>query len=72
MSKVDTRVPRYNELMNPLFAALKTLGGSGSNNEILNQVIKDLAIPDEVVDILHGDRQNMTELSYQLNWAKTY
>ena len=69
---MDSRVPHYYELMNPLLTALKTLGGSGSNDEILNQVTTDLAISDEVADILHGDRQNMTELAYQLNWAKTY
>lgn len=69
---MDSRIPRYYDLMNPLIAALKTLGGSGSNDEILNQIISDLSIPDEAVDILHSDRQNMTELAYQLNWAKTY
>ena len=69
---MDNRVPRYYDLMNPLIVALKTLGGSGNNDEILNQVISDLHISDEVADILHGDRQNMTELAYQLNWAKTY
>ena len=69
---MDSRVPHYYDLMNPLLAALKTLGGSGSNDEILNQVTSDLAIPDEVADILHGDRQNMTEIAYQLNWAKSY
>jgi len=69
---MDNRVPHYYELMNPLLSALKTLGGSGSNDEILNQVTTDLSISDEIADILHGDRQNMTELAYQLNWAKTY
>lgn len=69
---MDSRVPHYYDLMNPLISALKTLGGSGSNDEILNQVTTDLHIPDEVADILHGDRGNMTELAYQLAWAKTY
>lgn len=72
MSTIDERVPRYTALINPLYKALKELGGSGSNDEILNQVTSDLSLPDEVADILHGDRQNMTELAYQLNWAKTY
>lgn len=72
MRKTDERLPRYTTLMNPLFKALKELGGSGSNDEILNRVTSDLALPDEVADILHGDRQNMTELAYQLTWAKTY
>ena len=69
---MDTRVPRYFDLINPLINALKTLGGSGSNDEILNRVISDLHISDEIAGILHGERGNMTELAYQLAWAKTY
>lgn len=56
----------------PAFTALKELGGSGTNDEILNQVIKDLNIPDEVADITHMGKVNQSELSYQLAWARTY
>ncbi len=56
----------------PTFVALKELGGSGTNDEILNQVIKDLNISDEVADITHAGRGNQSELSYQLAWARTY
>lgn len=56
----------------PVFIALKELGGSGTNDEILNQVIKDLNIPDEVADITHMGKVNQSELSYQLAWARTY
>lgn len=49
----------------------KNLGGSGTNEEILNQIIKDLNIPDEVADISHLGNINQTELSYQIEWAKT-
>ena len=56
----------------PTFIALKKLGGSGTNDEILNQVIKDLNIPDEVADITHKGNVNQSELSYQLAWARTY
>lgn len=41
-NKIDSRIPRYNKLIMPTFVALKELGGSGTNDEILNQVIKDL------------------------------
>ena len=71
-TKIDTRVPRYTQLIVPTFEALKTLGGSGSNNEILNQIIIDLKIPDEVADIQHKGRTNKSELSYQADWARTY
>ena len=71
-NKIDNRIPRYNKLIMPAFAALKKLGGSGTNDEILNQVIKDLNIPDEVADITHMGKVNQSELSYQLAWARTY
>ena len=71
-NKIDIRIPRYNKLIMPVFTALKKLGGSGTNDEILNQVIKDLNIPDEVADITHMGKGNQSELSYQLAWARTY
>ena len=70
--KIDSRIPRYNKLIMPAFTALKELGCSGTNEEILNQIIEDLHIPDEVADILHTGSVSQTELSYQLAWAKTY
>ena len=70
--KIDSRIPRYNKLIMPAFTALKELGGSGTNDEILNQVIRDLNIPDEVADITHMGKVNQSELSYQLAWARTY
>ena len=71
-SKIDSRVPRYTQLIVPTFFALKALGGSGKNDEILDQIITDLNIPDEVADIQHKGRTNKSELSYQADWARTY
>lgn len=51
---------------------MKKLGGSGTNDEILNQVINDLNLPDEVADITHNGNVNQSELSYRLAWARTY
>ena len=71
-NKINSQIPRYNKLIQPVFLALKELGGSGTNDEILNQVIKDLNIPDDVADITHLGKGNRSELSYQLAWARTY
>lgn len=70
--KIDKRIPRFSELIVPTFLALKKLGGSGKNDEILNQIILDMNIPDEVADIQHTGRTNKSELSYQADWARTY
>lgn len=70
--KIDKRIPRYTDLIMPTFMALKALGGSGKNNEILDRIIKDLQISDEVADIQHKGRTDKSELSYQADWARTY
>lgn len=62
----------YKELIVPTYEALLKLGGSGTNDEICVQVIKDMNLPDEVVDEPHLGNINQTELEYQLAWARTY
>jgi restriction system protein len=64
--------PTYTELIVPTYKALLELGGSGNNNEIYEQVIKDLQLSDEAVDESHLGNENQTELQYQLAWARTY
>ncbi len=64
-------VPSYDALINPTLKAMKTLGGSGKNDEIYNEVLKYLALPDSVIDIPHGNG-SQSELEYRLAWARTY
>ena len=70
--KIDKRVPRYGDLIQPTFIALKILGGSGSNDEILDKIIELLSLTDNVIDIPHKESSSITELSYQAAWARTY
>ena len=51
---------------------MKRLGGSGSNDEIVNQVIKDLRLTDEIADHPHLGSITQTELQYRVAWTKTY
>ncbi len=72
MAKHD-QMPRYPELMNPLISALHELGGSGSIDEINTHVTESLNLPDEVFAIPHDpEKSSMTEVEYQLAWARTY
>jgi len=64
--------PTYTELIIPTYEALIQLGGSGTNNEICERVIKNLQLSDEVVDEPHLGSTNQSELQYQLAWARTY
>jgi restriction system protein len=68
-----SRVPQYNQLMNPLLRALRDLGGSGSVDEIYEKVAENLRLPEEVLAIPHNpEKSNQTEVQYRLAWARTY
>jgi len=68
-----TKVPTFQELMNPLIAALRELGGSGSIDEIYERVIQHLQLSEDVLSVLHGpEASNQTEVHYRLAWARTY
>ena len=72
ISMTNKSIPKYDELINPLFVSLKKLGGSGTNEEIYEEVKNMLKLPDEVLESTHLGNYNQTELSYRLAWAKTY
>jgi len=64
-------VPAYHRLLWPTLKALKEMGGSASNEELLTKVAELEAIPEEVQAIVHTDGRQ-TRLAYNLAWAKTY
>ncbi len=64
-------VPSFKELLHPVFEAIQALGGSASNDEIRDWVIRDLVLPDNVAQIPHG-RGSPTRLEYNLAWTRTY
>jgi restriction system protein len=66
----ETKVPTYDKLMWPILKAIKALGGSGTNDELLDKVVELEHIPDAVQNVMHTEHQ--TKLSYRLAWAKTY
>lgn len=63
--------PTQIELIEPVFAALRNLGGSATITEIRDKVIEMLRLPDEIVDEPHKGNDQRTELEYQLAWART-
>jgi len=64
-------VPSFDELLNPTLQALHALGGSGSNHEIVDQILSQLSLPDEVAEVPHG-QGSTTELEYRAAWARSY
>ncbi len=63
-------VPRYEELFNPLLAAIRNLGGSGSISELGEEVTRALHISE--ADLAEPHNERITELQYRLAWARTY
>jgi len=55
----------------PTIKALQILGGSGTTEEIYDQVAQILKLPDQVLDIPHGST-SQSEVEYRLAWSRTY
>lgn len=65
-------VPQFDELFKPIIEALKQLGGSGSNKEIITKIIEILNISEDIAGIPHNETDSRTELEYRAAWARTY
>lgn len=63
----------YDQFLNPVLQALRSLGGSGTNEEIDNKVAETMGIPPEQVELLHNpEKGGMTEFEYRIAWTRTY
>lgn len=71
-NKSYKKVPTFDQLMNPLFQALKNLGGSGTIEEINQKVFETEKIPDNILEVPHGEKGSSSEVEYRLAWARTY
>jgi restriction system protein len=61
-------VPTFDALLWPTLKALKAMGGSASNDELLAKVIELEGIPEQVASVIHTDNRQ-TKLGYNLAWA---
>ncbi len=64
---------RFHELYNPTIQALHTLGGSGTNKEIHDQVVDIMRLSDEIIAQPHKPgSSSLTRLEYRLYWVRTW
>ncbi len=70
-SATANSVPTFDDLLWPTLQALKAMGGSASNDELLAKVIELESIPEPIAAFIHTDNRQ-TKLGYNLAWAKTY
>lgn len=54
--------PSFDKLYNPMLQALRNLDGSGTNQEILSEVVRIMKLTDEESDVA----------DFRLGWIRTY
>ncbi len=65
--------PNFSDLMNPLLAALRALGGSGSVEELYAKTVEMTGFSEEMTAQIHEpEKSSQTEIAYRLAWARTY
>jgi restriction system protein len=68
---MNVTMPTFDKMMLPTIQALQKLGGSGTVDEIYEQVVELLSLPNEVLETLHGATAQ-SEVEYRLAWSRTY
>jgi restriction system protein len=71
MTRPESTVPTFDSMLIPTVHALQALGGSGTIEEIYEQVVQILDLPDQVLEIIHGNT-SQSEVEYRLAWSRTY
>ncbi|MGB3159040.1 MAG: winged helix-turn-helix domain-containing protein, partial [Candidatus Microthrix parvicella] len=66
----EPSLPKWNETFWPTISALKELGGSGTIQEIDDEVVRQQDYSDAQLAVLHGDGEK-SEIAYRLAWART-
>jgi restriction system protein len=67
----DIKAPTFDELLWPTIQALKELGGSATNQELVDKIIEIQKYSESIQSIMHTDGR-MTRLEYNAAWARTY
>lgn len=62
--------PQFVRHFGPLLNALRALGGSGTPREVVEQIAKDLHVPDEIQNELLSSGES--RFPNQVAWARFY
>jgi restriction system protein len=70
---IHDQIPKSGEFFNPVLDALRSLGGSGTLEEINQAVVEAMQMPAAALEQMHDEETtNQTEVEYRLAWARTY
>ena len=68
----STGIPTSSLLRDPILAALRSLGGRGSNEEVEHRVAETLGLSANDRSVPHNPQLgHRTEFAYRLAWART-
>ncbi|MBX2895162.1 MAG: restriction endonuclease [Cyclobacteriaceae bacterium] len=70
--KLNSNLPSFDQLIIPTVKALIQLGGSGTVEEINSKVYEIAKLPDDILQIPHGEEGTTNEVDYRLAWSRTY
>ena len=68
---IENQLPTYEDLLWPTLKALEDRGGSASIQELSEHVARELALSNDILDVLHKDGPN-SEVDYRAAWARTH
>lgn len=71
MGETINSVPTYRDILWPTLLALKTAGGSASNDELSELVAGIMKLSDDVLDIPHTSG-SMSAVDYRAAWSRTH
>jgi restriction system protein len=67
----DVTIPPYHQMFWSTLQAIKSLGDSGTNQEIEDRAIEIAGYTEEQQAVVHGDGPK-SEIRYRMAWARTY
>ena len=68
---MEQRLPTFEDLLWPTLEVLKKRGGSASIRELSEHVATELALADDILNVLHGNGPR-SEVDYRAAWARTH
>ena len=68
----NNEIPGFEKTIKPILMALQNKEGKATIEELDEEAIKIMGLPEDVTRILHKGSNRRSEISYRMAWARTY
>lgn len=68
----NNEIPGFEKTIKPILMALQNKEGKAAIEELDEEAIKIMGLPEDVTRILHKGSNRKSEISYRMAWARTY